>query len=355
MNNKTDSKLNLGLGGIGTASNAIRALKNKSSTSAPLSTGDTLIEVDLNLVDFDQQQYRQDQQDYDLEGLAANIYEVGLTKLPSLEPQSNGRWLVTDGEMRTRAYLLNHKKYPNDSRFNKLPAISRKIESLPGLDQRSTRDVIQLSANLFSDPGNVFDIADKLVELETKHGSKIVKQLMADMDQSHSKVDMSRWRSVAKVPVVIRSDVKANLIKDKETISTLAKIHKKDEVAYQKIITGYQGDSLTQSLAKTVKQTWSQVKGGNKPEKVDKPQLVQRSIVSNEQPRNPIPNEQPSKPISQSSSLAETSSVIGLGAMKLQALGVELKGNQLIITAAHGQLIQIELPESVDVSVNERG
>ncbi len=332
---------------------------NHKTANPPLSSGDTLIEVDLNLVDFDQQQYRQDQQDYDLEGLAANIYEVGLTKLPSLAPQTNGRWLVTDGEMRTRAYLLNRQKYPNDSRFNKLPAISRKIANLPGLDQRSTRDVIQLSANLFSDPGNVFDIADKLVELETKHGSKTVKQLMADMGQSHSKVDMSRWRSVAKVPVEIRADVKANLIKDKETISTLAKIHKNDQVAYQKIITGYQQDNLAQSLAKTVKQSWSQVKVGNQPEKVDTPQAAQRSAVSNQQPVNQVLNDESAKRVNQrvnqSSSIADSSHTIGLGAMKLQALGVELKGSQLIITAAHGQLIQIELPESVDLSLSKRG
>ncbi|MFT5162449.1 MAG: hypothetical protein ACI9FJ_001025 [Alteromonadaceae bacterium] len=354
MNNKTS--LGLGLGGLGDASKTIRLLKAKSSASKEISTGDTLVEIDLNLIDYDKDQYRQDKQDYDLEGLAANIYEVGLTKLPCLEPLKNGRWMVTDGEMRTRAYILNREKYPDDVRFKKLPALSRKIEALPGLDQRGTRDVIQLSANLFSDPGSVFDIADKLSELEKKHGSGTVKKFMADMGQTHSKVEMSRWRSVAKVPHQVRKDVTANLIKDKETIGLLAKINQRDDAIYQQLIVDYQEDALTQSLAKSVKQAWKAVKAGDEIQQDDSsaPELA-KDTTDKPKPNPPadLAAEQ-SNPTNVTAPADITPSSFDIVALKLEASGIELKGGELIITASHGQVFQIALPQSVEIFVSKR-
>lgn len=343
-------KNSLGLGGLGKAADTIRDLKIKSAGEKQISTGDTLVEIDLNLIDFDEEQYRQDKDDYDLEGLAQNIYEVGLTKLPSLEPSENGRWLITDGEMRTRAYFILRDRFPNDARWKKLPALSRQIQNLPGLDKRSTRDVIQLSANLFSDPGSVFDIADKLSQLETKYDSATVKKFMADIGQSNSKVEMSRWRAVAKVPDDVRVDVKANEIKDKETIATLAKIKSKNESAYRSIIKGYQEDSLPQALAKTVKQVWGDVKAGNKPAetsvnkvKVDKSTSEETDVI--EQHKNVVEQE-PSDSSSSSSKNDEN-------ALRLEATDINQQGNELVVRCAHGQVFRIAIPKTVNVSVKK--
>lgn len=178
------NKTSIGLS-MGNAADKIRKLKEGSANLNMTSEGDQLVEVDLDLIDFDEEQYRdeEDQEDYDLEGLAKNIRETKLQQKPTYELKNDGRWLVLVGEMRTRAYMLNRERYPDEARWKKIPAIKRVVEPIAGLSDRATRDVIQLSENLFRDAGSVFKIADRLVKLEKEGGAALVKKLLADQGQ----------------------------------------------------------------------------------------------------------------------------------------------------------------------------
>ena len=84
------AKKGVGLGGLGKAKDAIRGLKNDDRTA---------IDVPLDLIDFDESQYRRDKSRYDIPKLARSIRAQGLIKFPTYEKQENGRYLVDTGEI----------------------------------------------------------------------------------------------------------------------------------------------------------------------------------------------------------------------------------------------------------------
>ncbi|WP_339145143.1 ParB/RepB/Spo0J family partition protein [Pseudoalteromonas galatheae] len=250
--------------GLNKAAESIRQLKSRAVTTS-------VVEIDVDLIDFDENQYRKDKSEYDLEGLAQNIRKTKLINQIKVEPAENGRYLLTDGEMRTRAYLLNKKQFPDEKRWAKIPAIVEEVEVIEGLNKRQTRHIMQLSANMFADPGSLFDIADVLTELGEQLGTDAIKEFLADKGQKNTKVDVSRWRALAKVSSKVRRDIEANEITDKETIAKLAKIEAVDSERYQSIIWGYQEGALKSSLANTVKTAWKEIN----PKNIKEPELEQ--------------------------------------------------------------------------------
>lgn len=332
---KSETKTkSLGLGGLGNAASKIKNLQSKSSAPTVISTGDSLFEIDLDLLDYDIDQYRQDKEEYDLQGLADSIYELGLLEVPNVEPGKKGRFVLTDGEMRTRAFHLNRERYPDDVRFKRIPVLCRTIKALKGLDLRQTKDVIQLTSNLLSDPGSIFDVADKLSSLESSLGAKAVKQLMADKGQKHGKVDMSRWRAVARTPIEIRDQIKANEIKDKETIGLLAKIYGKDQGSFKTVLNDHHQKKLKKSLNQSLKDVWSKLKE-------DKPSVDVKVVTKVEE-----------KPTVKSN---PTSSIEADNSMRLDAINIEHVGNELIIEVSQGQVFRIGVPESCIISINKKG
>lgn len=229
-------------------------------------TNDDLI--DISLIDFDAQ-YRQDKDGYDLEGLAKNIYElskssktlpVGLKQRPTLTKQSNGRYLVDDGEMRVRAFKLLNRKYPDDPRWKKIPY----NESLENIDNRNERDLSQLSANLFRDSGTIFDIAFTITKLVNNIGVKRVTEVLKQRDIAASKTAISRYKKVANAPEQLKDDIKSIDVKDFSTVAVLIDLFKLDINTYNSLITAYSEDKLNGSLYKEASRVLSDIKSKSK-------------------------------------------------------------------------------------------
>lgn len=233
--------------------------------------------VALSLIDFDTQ-YRQDKSQYDLEGLAENIYElssssdslpVGLKQRPTLTKKDNGRFLVDDGEMRVRAFMLLAEKYPDDPRWQRIPYSL----SLDSVDNRYERDLFQLSANLFRDAGSIFDIAHTITKLVKELGQDRVSSILRKNNKAASKTAFSRYKKIDNAEQVIKDDVNTIELRDLATIATLIDLHKVDSQAYQQLIADYQANQLNGSLYNVAKAQLTNLKQPVQSHTVDQSQV----------------------------------------------------------------------------------
>ncbi|GHG06958.1 ParB N-terminal domain-containing protein [Thalassotalea marina] len=320
------TKSTLGIAGFGNASKKIKSMKDK----------DYLDDIELSIIDFDKDQYRNDISDYDLEGLAASIDNVGLIKPIKVEAQPDGRFLIVDGEMRKRAKDLLFKQYEG-KKHRTIQCLVHADVSIEGLDKRTSRDIIQISANHFHDPGSVFDVANKLVSLEKSLGSDELKKFLADHNQPNSRVNLSRWRALARVSEQLKSDLKNNDIKDKDTLLTLNRIYEKSPEDYSKLIAQYKNDELPVSIAKATKLKWQELSGKQKvtPNVSDPKDLNEGSL-------------------NKASKTAQSSVKSNLDdgfEMKIQASTILARGNALVINTPDNQLITISLPKKLKVKI----
>lgn len=217
----------------------------------------------LDDIDYDKQ-YRQDIENYDLEWLASNIYElsisdekypVGLHNRVVISKQENGRWLMDDGEMRHRAFCLLRKQYPNDDRWKSIPFNEASIN----VTKRSERDKRQLSANILSDDGTVFDQARGIVSVIEAEGVEAVKKILSSSKNKKyatSNTAMSRWKKIAKAPQDVINDSLDLNIKDKTLIALLSDIFNKNKGRYFQLIIDYKADLIDKSLYKAAQELW---------------------------------------------------------------------------------------------------
>lgn len=350
--------------GLSGSAERIRALQSGSNQADnnPEVDGRVLKNIPLDLIDFDEQQYRQDKDDYDLEGLAQNIRKTLLNNEIKVEALDNGRYLLLDGEMRTRAHLLNRERYPDETRWQSIRAIVTKVETLPGLSHRLTRDILQLSSNLFADPGALFDIADVICRIDEEAGTEAVMEFLADRGQKNKKVDVTRWRTMGKVPDAIRQQVRANEITDKETIGLLVKIHDNAPERYKDIIYQYQEGTLPRSLTATVQDTWREVNPKKRVKKqVQTNQTVEelgQSSVNDNGAKTPTPSPaQPSEvheidqvPDSHESDSRQETQFEFPGLM-LEAKTMRVVNGVLVIESDNGQTMNIKVPGNLKVTV----
>lgn len=322
----------LGLGSLGNAAEKIRNLKSTSAKNEEVD-GKQLVSVPVNLIDFDEEQVRKNRDDYDLEGLADSLYEVGLEQPPSFEPQEDGRFKVVIGEMRTRAWLLNHERFPDEERFNEIPAIRRDVKPLQGMSKRATLRVIQLTENLKRDDGDLFDIAENLVLLEEELGTEALKKYLADNNHPNNKVALSRWRSLRKVNETVKQDVRANDIRDKETIANLGRIEGKDKVAYRKLVQGYQDDTLTLSLSKSAQSVWQSVRDKKKTKKAAKPETPSTQTSPEEKP---TPSAKPA---------------VATKGVDIDAKDMRVEDGVLVIELTNGTSFKVNTPDDMSVTI----
>lgn len=217
----------------------------------------------LDDIDYDEQ-YRQDIENYDLEWLASNIYElsvsdekypVGLHNRVVISKQKNGRWLMDDGEMRHRAFCLLRNQYPNDDRWKSIPFNEASIN----VTKRSERDKRQLSANILSDDGTVFDQARGIVSVIEAEGVEAVKKILSSSKNKKyatSNTAMSRWKKIAKAPQDVINDCLELNIKDKTLIALLSDIFNKNKGRYFQLIIDYKADLIDKSLYKASQELW---------------------------------------------------------------------------------------------------
>ncbi|MBQ4839811.1 ParB N-terminal domain-containing protein [Pseudoalteromonas luteoviolacea] len=347
--------------GLSSSADRIRALQTGSNNAENNQEveGRVLKSIPLDLIDYDEQQYRKDRSNYDLEGLAENIRKTVLNNEIKVEALDNGRYLLLDGEMRTRAHLLNRENYPDESRWQNIRAIVIKVETLPGLTHRLTRDILQLSSNLFADPGALFDIADVICRIDKEAGTEAVMEFLADRGQKHKKVDVTRWRAMGRVPDAIRQQVSANEITDKETIGLLVKIHDNAPERYKDIIYKYQEGTLSRSLTATVQDAWREVnpKKRTKQDKAtvsDKVQPSENAVITetiSSQPANSAEVHQSEKKPEAHASEKHSESQLDFPGLMLEAKSMRVIDGVLVIESDNGQTMNIRVPGNLQVTV----
>lgn len=248
MNNKNKS---LGLTGLGKASQAIRALKENNQM---------LVKVSLDLIDFDEEQYRKNKDRYKLVALATSIRNNGgLIQNPNYEKQENGRYLVLTGEMRTRSYLYLNEQFPDED-WGSIPVFVRTVKIIDGLSLKASRKIFQFTENEHGEKPNLFDRAQGLLDIFNEGGKLAVQIALSADDLKSSPAEVSKWKSIAKVNLEIRDEIIDNGIEDKETIITLGKISDKKPEEYKKIMESFIDNSLPISLVKAAKQSWDSIK-----------------------------------------------------------------------------------------------
>jgi len=242
----------VGLGGLGRASNAIKNIQKKSII---------LVDVDLDLVDFDKEQYRKDKDRYKLVKLATSIRNHGgLIQNPNYEKKEDGRYLVLTGEMRTRAYMYLKEHFPEEPQWTQIPVRIREVKIIEGLSLQTSRKLFQFAENDDGEKPNLFDRAQGLLDLFEEGGNAAVQIALSNKDLKSSPAEVSKWKGIAKVNLAIRNDILDGEIEDKETIITLGKIADKDPIKYKKLMGSFQDKSLGLSLAKATKQSWDSIK-----------------------------------------------------------------------------------------------
>lgn len=212
----------------------------------------------LDNIDFDDQ-YRKDQEDYDLEWLANNIYElsapskvypVGLIQRIRVTIKPDGRALIDDGEMRVRAFMLLNERYPEDPRWLSIPYNKAEVE----IKDRAERDLMQLSTNLIRNQGTIFDISSTIAKLIEEVGSdRVAKVLEQSGVKATSKTALSRYKKIAKAPEEIRQLVKKHAINDKTAICSLIDLHKLNTQSFGQLIERYESDDLDEGIYKACK------------------------------------------------------------------------------------------------------
>ncbi|WP_273016244.1 ParB/RepB/Spo0J family partition protein [Alteromonas australica] len=245
------AKKGVGLGGLGKAKDAIRGLKNDDRTA---------IDVPLDLIDFDESQYRRDKSRYDIPKLARSIRAQGLIKFPTYEKQENGRYLVNTGEMRTRAYMWLRENYPDEPQWNAIPARIKAIPTIEGLTYKASRLIYQFVENELHEKPTLFDRAEGLADIFAEGGKEAVKHVLSSKGLKDSDAEVSKWKGVAKANALIRQDVIEGEITDKETIITLSKIADEDPTRYESIIQKFKSKELDRSIAQTAKSEWAKLK-----------------------------------------------------------------------------------------------
>lgn len=247
----TRKKKTVGLGGLGTASARIKDLQNNDKSAQ---------DIPLDLVDFDQHQYRKDKSNYDLFKLAQSIRSQGLIKFPTYEKKEDGRYLVNTGEMRTRAYFWLRDQFPDEPQWQSIPARIKPIPKIEGFSTRASRMIYQFNENELHEKPTLFDRAEALADIFSEGGKEAVKLVLSSKGLKDSDAEVSKWKSVANANAVIRKDVIDEGINDKETIITLGKIADKDPKRYANIIEKFKAKELDSSIAQTAKTEWTKLK-----------------------------------------------------------------------------------------------
>jgi hypothetical protein len=298
----------LGLGGLGKAQSLIKDLQSNSSKQ--------LLDVDIDLIDFDEDQYRQDRESYDLEGLIDNILLNGkITNRVHVQLKKDGRYLMNNGEMRTRSYRILRERLPDDTRWHSIPGYVEPVPILAGFDERASRDIYQMSTNIQQDSGSLFDIADRLSKLEQQYGTEALKGIMSEqMSLKTGKHDLSKWRAIAKVPEKVRAVMQKHDVTDKETINTLSRLHEKSEQEFEQIVDKYAAGELEASLKKVAADAWSK----------------------HAKPRQSATKPQPMT-------------------TKLQAMSLSVENKKLMVVGKNGQQFEISLPKGYSVTVKGNG
>jgi hypothetical protein len=249
----------LGLGRLGAASEAIKALQENDKV---------LVDVPLHLIDFDTDQYRKDKERYNLVKLATSIRDNGgLIQNPNYEKQKNGRYLVLTGEMRTRSYMYLRDTFPNEPQWKSIPARIKTVKIIDGLSLKASRKIYQFAENDLGEKPNLFERAQGLIEIFEEGGKEAIIIALSEKELKSSDGEVSKWRSISKVNLDIRSDILDNNIEDKETVITLGKIADSKPEVYKDLIERFINKSLGKSLLAGAKESWDQIKknGGKKP------------------------------------------------------------------------------------------
>ena len=194
-----DKKNKVGLGGLGKASAAIKNIQKKSVV---------LVEVPLDLIDFDEEQYRQDKDRYELVKLATSIRNHGgLIQNPNYEKKEDGRYLVLTGEMRTRAYMYLKENFPEESQWNSIEVRLRELKQIEGLSLKASRKLFPFAENDDGEKPNLFDRAQGLLDIFDEGGNVAVQIALNNKDLKSSPAEVSKWKSIAKVNPEIRGDI----------------------------------------------------------------------------------------------------------------------------------------------------
>lgn len=307
----------VGLGGLGSASAKIKQLQNDDKSAQDIS---------LDLVDFDENQYRKDKSGYDLKKLADSIKAKGLIHFPVYEKQQNGRYLVNVGEMRTRAYMLLRDMFPDDPKWQSIPARIKVIPMIEGLSAKASRLVYQFAENELQEKPTLFDRAEGLAAIFEEGGKEAVKLVLSNEGLKDSDAEVSKWKSVAKANTVIRKDVIEGGINDKETVITLSKIADEDPKRYENIIEKFKAKELDSSIAQTAKTEWTKLKEKSG-KKTSAKQTGSRSKPADNKPKN--------------------------SHMEFSAKGMKFEDGVLTIETSNGFVMKFTSPNHLEVVISE--
>ena len=318
----------VGLGGFGKASNAIKALKNNNNT---------LVNVSLDLIDFDEDQYRKDKERYKLVSLATSIRNNGgLIQNPNYEKQENGRYLVLTGEMRTRAYMYLKENYPDEPEWREIPVRIRTVKIIDGLSLKASRKIFQFTENDQGEKPNLFDRAQGLLEIFDEGGTDAVQIALSEDDLKSSAAEVSKWKSLAKVNNSIRSEILDHEIEDKETIITLGKIADKSPDKYKDLMDSFKDKSLDVSLAKATRRSWDIIKEskGKKVSKAKGKHKNKSELGSKQKVTSEKSNEE--------------------GIMEMIASNITFKDGRLVVLTKNGMEMKFVGLDHLDIAISEK-